>query len=246
MFHYYVSEVMTLTLYSIIAFLILCLVSMKKLSINIGIIINIIVWYTVLNFFIRFPWFKIGTMDWTGKLLVIFVIVVIMIYKKHKNEEGFVYFTFENKNKSILIITSIMYLIVITVSLCLLLFYGIFNIEVFLSYIILIGISEELFFRGFIYKKILGIKNAWENKKYIPIIVCSLLFCITHLSFFHLSFMENIRALIFPFLGGIIFNYLYEKSRNIMVPIMVHNIFNTFYYTVWVILNVYNFDIGGI
>jgi membrane protease YdiL (CAAX protease family) len=66
------------------------------------------------------------------------------------------------------------------------------------------------------------------------------MFGIVHMYFFRLSFLQNTINFIITFLGGILLNILYEKSKNIVVPILVHNAFDTVYYSgIYAILGVH-------
>ena len=51
------------------------------------------------------------------------------------------------------------------------------------------------------------------------------------MNIFYVSFLQNIINFAFPFLLGILFNVLYEKSKNIIVPIIIHNIIDIVYYS---------------
>jgi membrane protease YdiL (CAAX protease family) len=235
---------MTLGIYSVVLFFVLCIVLIKKLPQNIGIIINITIWYTVLNFANVFPWLSFGNMNWTGKLLVIFIVAIIAIYKKTKNEEGFIGFVFDKGNKNIIIITSIIYLVIGSAVLILLLAYGKFNIERYLMNIFLVGISEELCFRGFIYKE-LSAFDRQRIRKCVPIIICSIAFAMTHLYFFQITFSQNVINFLPPFALGLLINIIYNKSKNILVPILIHNSVDTLYYGVSTLLQMFVFYLGG-
>ena len=158
-------------------------------------------------------------------------ILILIIIRKYKNKENIILFDFDNKNIIIIIITTMIYFIIIFSSLYLLIKNNIFYLDKYLFYIILVGVAEELFYRGLVYRLILLLNKDWKYKIFISIIICSLIFCLAHLPLFNDTLIENLRAFVFPFLGGIIFNIVYIKSRNILVPIMVHNFFNTFYFT---------------
>jgi membrane protease YdiL (CAAX protease family) len=238
MFQYYT----TLCIYSIAAFFIICVSSIKNISENIGIIINIIIWYTILNFANVFPWFGFGSMNWTGKLLVLFIIVILLIYKKIRNERGFISFLFNEKNRTIILTTIIIYLITVFLVFGLLTGHKKLNIERFLMNIILVGISEELYFHGLIFSKLLKLNKGRKN---ISIVTCSVMFGIVHMYFFSLSLSQNIINFILSFLLALLMIILYEKSKNILVPILAHNSIDTAYYGTYVILEVYFFKLGG-
>jgi membrane protease YdiL (CAAX protease family) len=191
-----------------------------------------------------FPWLSFGNINWTGKLFVIFIIATIAIYKKIRNEEGFISFIFNNGNKDIIIITSIIYLGIGSAVLMVLLAYGKFNIERYLMNIFLVGISEELCFRGFIYKK-LSTLNKQKIKTCIPIIICSIAFAMTHLYFFRITFSQNVINFITPFAFGLLESLIYNKSKNILAPILIHNSLDTLYYGASTLLQMFIFDLGS-
>jgi membrane protease YdiL (CAAX protease family) len=112
-----------------------------------------------------FPWFSLGSMNWTGKLLVPFIIIILLIYKKIRNEKGFISFCFNKKNKPIIITAIIIYLITVFLIFGLLVLHNKLNIEKFLMYAILVGFSEELYFRGLLYNKLLMLN---KGKKLFP------------------------------------------------------------------------------
>jgi membrane protease YdiL (CAAX protease family) len=236
---------MTLGIYSIALFLVLFFVSLKEISKNIGTIINIIIWYTLLNFADVFPWFSFGHMNWTGKLLVMSIVAIVIIYKKLKKGNGFVSFIFDKENKKTIIITIIAYVLIILTVLILLLINGKFDIERFIMNAVLVGISEELYFRGLIYNKLSKIKIRRRNPEFIYIVICNFAFGIIHMYFFKLTITQNIINFLIPFCLGIFDNIMYKKSRNILVPILIHNGTDTLYYGFFVLTQIYFMKLGG-
>ena len=221
---------------SCLAFFIICISLIKKIPENIVIIVNIIVWYTILNFPVLFPFFAFGGRGWTGKLLAAFIIIILLIYKKIRHKQGLIYFRYNKENKPIIITTIIIYLVVVFLLFGRLALQLHENFDIhdlndvigfFLVFGILVGVTEELCFRGLLYNKLLAL---YKDKKIISIIICSIIFGIGHLNFFRLSFLQNIINFASPFLLGILLNILYEKSKNIIVPIMIHNISNMVFY----------------
>jgi len=74
------------------------------------------------------------------------------------------------------------------------------------------GITEELFFRGYVMSRLaLFFKN-----KHQQVLISAALFCAIHISY-HLW-----RETIFSFLIGLIFGYHYQRYRNIKVLMVVH------------------------
>jgi membrane protease YdiL (CAAX protease family) len=243
---------MTLGIYSMVLFFVLFFVSLKEISKNIGIIINIIIWYTLLNFANVFPWFSFGNMNWTGKLLVMIIVVIVIVHKKIRKENGFVFFIFEKENRVVrklqnktIIVTIIVYVLITLTVLILLLTNGRFNSERFVMNVILVGISEELYFRGLIYNKISKIQIKNKKPEFIYILLCSFAFGIWHMYFFNLTVVQNIINFLIPFGLGIFINIMYNKSRNILVPILIHNSIDTVYYGYLTLAQIYFFKLGG-
>ena len=87
--------------------------------------------------------------------------------------------------------------------------------------LILAPIGEEFFFRGMLQS---GIKKAVPRRwgslrhRWIAIVVTALLFGLMHYSVPH-----HVPPLI---VFGLILGYLYEKSGVIIVPVLVHILFN--------------------
>lgn len=78
-------------------------------------------------------------------------------------------------------------------------------------------IFEEMFFRKFIFSKLLK-KNSVINS----ILISSLCFALIHL--------PNYRQAISCFYAGILYAYIFYKTQNIIYPILLHFIGNLFYY----------------
>lgn len=78
--------------------------------------------------------------------------------------------------------------------------------------IVLVPISEELLFRGFIYRNLKAFFPGWW-----PAIMSSLIFAVMHF---------NWLSLLPLFLLGVWLCLSYEKTGNIFAPIIVHGLFN--------------------
>jgi membrane protease YdiL (CAAX protease family) len=74
------------------------------------------------------------------------------------------------------------------------------------------GITEELFFRGYIMGRL---ALFFRNKHYI-VLISAALFCGVHLSYHYWG------ETIFTFLFGLIFGYHYYRYRNIIVLVIMH------------------------
>jgi len=74
------------------------------------------------------------------------------------------------------------------------------------------GITEELFFRGYMMSRLaLFFKNM-----HVQVLISAALFCSIHISYHYWG------EIIFSFLLGLIFGYHYQRYRNIKVLIVVH------------------------
>ena len=100
-------------------------------------------------------------------------------------------------------------------------------------YVCLFGpIVEEFVFRGIIYEQLIG----WVDKKswnYICVIVVSILFMCHHMNFSEMfcgdfTVIASYIPLFFVSLGV---TYLYERNRNILLPITVHMAMNILGYS---------------
>lgn len=80
--------------------------------------------------------------------------------------------------------------------------------------VVLAPLSEELVFRGFIYA---GLRR-WLGK-WPAVMLASLAFTLVHLQF-HWALFFQIMLL------GIILALLYERTRNLLVPILAHGVYN--------------------
>lgn len=80
---------------------------------------------------------------------------------------------------------------------------------------LLSSISEEIFFRGFLQPKLIGITTPL-----IGIVITSALFGFAHLAY------QNPLQIVIPFFIGIIFGFLLLKTKNILAPISAHYFFN--------------------
>lgn len=83
---------------------------------------------------------------------------------------------------------------------------------VFIAAAVLAPISEELYFRGFLYK-------AFRNKfsQGVGVALTSTIFGLLHFDLY--------RFVPF-FIAGVILNHIYEKYENILIPIIAHSLWN--------------------
>ncbi len=85
-------------------------------------------------------------------------------------------------------------------------------VAVFISAAVLAPISEELYFRGFLYK---ALRNKYSEG--VGIAIASVIFASVHFDLY--------RFVPF-FTAGIILNHIYEKYENILIPMIAHSVWN--------------------
>jgi membrane protease YdiL (CAAX protease family) len=79
-----------------------------------------------------------------------------------------------------------------------------------------VGLAEELLFRGLIQRSLTRLFNPW-----IGILMSSFVFSIMHLTW------HSIPELIFVYIAGTIFGYIYMKTQSLIPPIIAHGLGNT-------------------
>jgi membrane protease YdiL (CAAX protease family) len=228
---------MTLAIFSILLFIALSIGYFKELPNKILPILIIIVWYTILNFLGMQPFLYIGHMNWIGKFLILFMSVLLIIYYKFHRKRDFVYFQFnENRNITIIIISA--YILIVLGSLIVLFISHKFDWQKFLMNAVLVGISEEFYYRGFLYQKIIMLNEPKEtstNNTLKSIILCSLAFGVWHILPFRFSIAYNIYQFGLTFAVGIGLNIIYVKTKNIINSILIHNSLDTIAYVVTIV-----------
>ncbi|MCH5349031.1 MAG: CPBP family intramembrane metalloprotease [Oscillospiraceae bacterium] len=87
--------------------------------------------------------------------------------------------------------------------------------------VLFVGITEEMVFRGWLLNCMVS-----EKKKWLPIIINSLMFLLIHFPvwIYEGHFIENFQNLGFLsiIILSIIFGWTFIKSKNILIPIMLH------------------------
>ncbi len=105
------------------------------------------------------------------------------------------------------------------------------NVLKYLVVFILVGVSEELFYRGFIITCLRTYKNRW-----FAILFSSLIFSLVH--FINNEF--NLLAFLNIMLIGLMFAYAFLETKSLWLPIGYHILWNYFQG------NVYGFHVSGI
>lgn len=99
------------------------------------------------------------------------------------------------------------------------------SFDEWLNTILLVGITEEIVFRGFILKKLTGFYKFW-----IANTITSFLFIIIHFpiwfykGLFEFSYIYN--ASLTTFILSIIFGYVYKKSGSLWSVIVIHSLYD--------------------
>ncbi len=81
---------------------------------------------------------------------------------------------------------------------------------------LVVPVTEELLFRGYLFKKMLK-----KYEVYLAIALSSILFAAVHANFYSFGVSSMINT-IFIFLAGLIAGSIYLKTRKIMYPILFH------------------------
>ncbi|MFP7474289.1 CPBP family intramembrane glutamic endopeptidase [Niallia taxi] len=84
-----------------------------------------------------------------------------------------------------------------------------------LTPLLIIPIVEEWIFRKFIPDTF---QDIVDRKKIV--VFSNLLFAFLHFDWFFISY----------FINGLIYSWAYEKTNNLMIPIIIHSMWNTFVY----------------
>lgn len=93
--------------------------------------------------------------------------------------------------------------------------------------VLFVGITEEMVFRGWLLNATVS-----EKKKWVPVIINSLMFLFIHFPkwIYEGHFVENFQNL--GFLGiiilSIIFSWTFIKSKNLLIPILLHMYWDLF------------------
>ncbi|WP_077296594.1 CPBP family intramembrane glutamic endopeptidase [Virgibacillus pantothenticus] len=93
-----------------------------------------------------------------------------------------------------------------------------------LNTVLLVGITEEIVFRGFLLRKLIDTFKFWTAN-----IITALLFASIHFPIWFykgLSFPHMLSSTITAFVLGIIFGFVYKKSNSLWSAIIVHSLYN--------------------
>lgn len=96
-----------------------------------------------------------------------------------------------------------------------------------LNVVLLVGITEEIVFRGFILRKLMD-----SFRFYIANIITALLFLSIHFPiWFYKGLFESpniLSSMLTVFVLGIIFGFIYKKSKSLWSVIIIHSLYNLF------------------
>ena len=82
--------------------------------------------------------------------------------------------------------------------------------------VVFVGLGEELLFRGLIQRDMMNL-FGWKW----GLFGASIMFSVMHLTW------RSIPELVFTFVAGLAFGYLYYRTRSLTAPIVAHGIANT-------------------
>ncbi len=98
-------------------------------------------------------------------------------------------------------------------------------IYVVLTMLFFVGLTEELLFRGLLQGKLEKIIGRWQ-----AIQISSLLF-----GLFHIGWL-NPTEVVFAYFAGVVFGYMYSKTKSLLTPVLAHGFGNIMLYTLALIL----------
>ncbi|NOQ73103.1 MAG: CPBP family intramembrane metalloprotease [Crocinitomix sp.] len=96
----------------------------------------------------------------------------------------------------------------------------VWHIPTLFSSIIILPLSEELFFRGFILKGLLKKHNV-----FLALLISSLLFGAVHFAWYTMNII-SLRLVFITFIGGLIAGGLFIKTNRLIYPILFHITWN--------------------
>ena len=162
--------------------------------------------------------------------IVIWVIPVILLVKIMEKSKPFSYLQLRHNFRKCLKWTGWGSLVLI--------FYFVINLTVlensidlqigfnkWLNTILLVGITEEIVFRGFLLRKLMDSFRFW-----IANTITALLFVSIHFPIWFyknlFEFPDILSSLVTVFLLGIIFGIVYKKSNSLWSVIIIHSLYN--------------------
>lgn len=162
--------------------------------------------------------------------IVIWVIPVILLVKIMEKSQPFSYLQLHHNFRKALTWIGWVSLV--------LLFYLVINLIVlnnnidiqigfngWLNTILLVGITEEIVFRGFLLRKLMDSFRFW-----IANTITSLLFVSIHFPIWFykglFEFANILSSILTLFILGIIFGFIYKKSNSLWSVILIHSLYN--------------------
>ena len=173
---------------------------------------------------------------WESRVFTIFSsIFCLFCFKKHFLENN--YFKIRQDKKNINIkITLIVSMLTFVGYLIIYYYRGSrqeFNMELMLFLSTVVGIEEEIFFRGILLGLLMSCLN--EKKlfiKYLAILISGIVFGLWHGNFTYFDPVHIITNCFYGYIMG----WITIKNKSILIPIIVHNLINGFGYLITVIL----------
>ncbi|MDY0406562.1 type II CAAX endopeptidase family protein [Virgibacillus sp. 179-BFC.A HS] len=108
--------------------------------------------------------------------------------------------------------------------------FTVYTVTYLLLYI-LVGFSEEMFFRGFVMSTLI----SRGNRKWVVFLVSALIFSLAHGSNPNVSWLGLVNI----FLVGLLFAYMYDTTKSLWLPIGFHMTWNYFQG------NIFGFPVSG-
>ena len=162
--------------------------------------------------------------------IVIWVIPVILLVKIMENNNPFSYLRLRHTSRK-----SLKWTVLVSFAL---IFYFVINLIVlrnnidfqlgfheWLNMILLVGITEEIVFRGFLLRKLLDSFSFWMANTIIAFLFVSIHFPI----WFYKGLFESpyiLSSILTVFVLGLIFGFVYKKSNSLWSVIILHSLYN--------------------
>lgn len=157
--------------------------------------------------------------------LVIFILPVILYLKYKDNIKPFIYLKLNNISISNIlkgILFCAVYIIILIVKNKLKVGHPInLNIGMLWVAALLVGVFEEIPFRGFILQKLCEKQKFW-----IANFFTTLLFVTIHLPKWHIIGADMLSSIITVSIASLVFGYLFKEYDTLWIPIMCHSVFD--------------------
>lgn len=160
-----------------------------------------------------------------SKYLLIFIIPIFLYLKLHDKVNPLIYLKIiGNSKKGILIgiINCSIYIILLIAKKSIYGFDSI-NLNIGLLWIsgLLVGLLEEIPFRGFLLQKLAEHMSFWKAN-----ILTTIIFILNHISIWMNSDVNIMKSAVSISLVSLVLGYLFKEYKSLWIPIICHSVFN--------------------